>query len=113
MPRTSSQLSNSGTDKAYSSRRNRAYLRRRKIRAVIPGKTDQTANRKKRGAKGGHPAGHDAELYKEGNTVERCVNRLRNWRGVATRYDMTPESYLAGLHLCGTMLRLRSLPTSP
>jgi transposase len=98
-------------DKAYSSRRNRAYLRRRKIRAVIPEKADQAANRKKRGAKGGRPVGHDTELYKERNTVERCINRLRNWRGVATRYEKTPESYLAGLHLCGTMLWLRSLPT--
>ncbi|MFI0731199.1 transposase [Streptomyces sp. NPDC021225] len=35
-------------DKAYSSRANRAYLRRRRIRAVIPEKTDQAANRKKR-----------------------------------------------------------------
>ncbi|GES26810.1 hypothetical protein Aple_097090 [Acrocarpospora pleiomorpha] len=32
-------------DKAYSSRGNRAYLRRRRIRAVIPEKTDKAANR--------------------------------------------------------------------
>ncbi|WP_139275440.1 hypothetical protein [Mangrovactinospora gilvigrisea] len=39
----------------------------------------------------------------------RCINRLRNWRGIATRYDKTPESYEAGLHLCGAMLWLRSI----
>ncbi|WP_406259733.1 hypothetical protein [Actinacidiphila glaucinigra] len=35
-------------DKAYSSRSNRTYLRKRKIRAVIPEKADQAANRKRR-----------------------------------------------------------------
>lgn len=68
---------------------------------MIPEKADQAANRKKRGSKGGRPVGHDAALYTERNTVERCINRLRNWRSIATRYDKTPQSYEAGLHLCG------------
>jgi transposase len=96
-------------DKAYSSRANRAHLRKRRIKAVIPEKKDQAANRKKKGRKGGRPVSHDAALYKERNTVERCINRLRNWRGIATRYDKTPTSYEAGLHLCGAMLWLRSI----
>ncbi|MGW0732468.1 transposase [Streptomyces sp. NPDC002851] len=50
-------------DKAYSSRAHCAYLRRRKIRAVIPEKTDQAANRKKKGSKGGRPASNDGTLY--------------------------------------------------
>lgn len=50
-------------DKVYSSRANRAYLRKRRIKAVIPEKKDQAANRKKKGSKGGRPVGHDAELY--------------------------------------------------
>lgn len=80
---------------------------------MIPEKVDQAANRKKRGSKGGRPTSHDAELYKERNTVERCINRLRNWRGVAFRFDKTPESYAAGLHLCGAMLWLRSIAPQP
>lgn len=96
-------------DKAYSSRRNRRYLRGRGIRGVIPEKADQAANRKKRGSRGGRPVSHDADLYIERNTVERCINRLRNWRGIATRFDKTPQSYEAGLHLCGAMLWLRSI----
>ncbi|MFG2683613.1 transposase, partial [Streptomyces sp. NPDC048392] len=96
-------------DKAYSSRKNRTHLRKRNVKAVIPEKKDQAANRKKKGRRGGRPLTHDAELYKERNTVERCINRLRNWRGIATRYDKTPTSYEAGLHLCGTMLWLRSI----
>ncbi|GAB2463299.1 hypothetical protein GCM10027162_67520 [Streptomyces incanus] len=49
-------------DKAYSSRANRAYLRKRRIRAVIPEKRDQAANRKKRGSRGGRPVSHDTDL---------------------------------------------------
>lgn len=59
-------------DKAYSSRGNRVYLRKRGIKAVIPEKADQAANRKKRGSRGGRPVRHDPDLYKERNTVEIC-----------------------------------------
>ncbi len=86
-------------DKAYSSRANRAHLRTRKIQAVIPEKADQKANRKKRGSAGGRPVSHDATLYKDRNTVERGINKIKEWRGLATRYDKTPENYAAGLHL--------------
>lgn len=96
-------------DKAYSFRANRAYLRRRRIRAVIPEKTDQAVNRKKRGSRGGRPVSHDAALYRERNTAERCINKIKEWRGLATRYDKTPASYLAGLHLRGVVIWLRSL----
>lgn len=96
-------------DKAYSSRANRAHLRKRGIKAVIPEKKDQAANRKKKGRTGGRPVSHDAELYKERNTVERLINRLKAWRGIATRYDKTPKSYLAGLHLRASMIWVKDL----
>lgn len=64
-------------DKAYSSRGNRAYLRKRSIKAAIPEKKDQTANRKKQGRRGGRPLTHDAEPYKDRNTVEHLINRLK------------------------------------
>lgn len=96
-------------DKAYSSRGNRSYLRRRGIKAVIPEKRDQAANRKKKGSRGGRPVTHDADLYKERNTVERLINTLKTWRGIATRYDKTPESYLAGLHLRASMIWIKDL----
>ncbi len=96
-------------DKAYSSRANRAYLTKRRIKAVIPEKKDQAANRKKKGSRGGRPVSHDAGLYKERNTVERLINKLKAWRGIATRYDKTPESYLAGLHLRASMIWIDDL----
>jgi transposase len=66
------------------------------------------ANRKKKGARGGRPPAHDTELYRDRNTVERCINKIKEWRGLATPYDKTPVSYLAGLHLRGAVIWLRS-----
>lgn len=84
-------------------------LRRRNIRVVIPEKSDQAANRKKRGCQGGRPPGHDTELYRDRNTVEGSINKIKECRGLATRHDKTPASYLAGLHLRGAIIWLRSL----
>ncbi|WP_437079260.1 IS5 family transposase [Streptomyces sp. enrichment culture] len=91
-------------DKAYSSREIRDHLRRRGIRAVIPERADQQANRKRRGQAGGRPPAFDPEAYKQRNTVERCINRLKQWRGIATRYEKTATIYLAGLHIAGIFL---------
>ena len=96
-------------DRAYSFRGNRAYLRKRHIKVVIPEKKDQAASRKRKGSKGGRPVSHDAELYKERNTVERLINKLKAWRGIATRCDKKPESYLAGLHLRASMIWIDDL----
>ncbi|MFE9663488.1 IS5/IS1182 family transposase, partial [Streptomyces sp. NPDC005955] len=37
--------------------------------------------------------------YKQRNTVERAINKIKQWRGLATRYDKTATIYFAGLHL--------------
>lgn len=83
-------------DKAYSSRAIR-HLRRRGIRAVIPQPADRAANRKRRGRLGGRPPAFDREAYRQRNTVERCINKLKQWRGLATRYDKTATTYLAAV----------------
>lgn len=64
-------------DKAYSSRDNRAHLRQRGIKAVIPEKKAQASNRKEKGSGGGRPVSHDAALSKERNTVERLSTSSR------------------------------------
>jgi transposase len=74
-------------DKACSSAANRAYLRRRGIRAVIPVKEDQQQHRRNRGSAGGRPPSFDAGRYKQRNTVQRCFGKLKAFRAVATRYD--------------------------
>ncbi len=86
-------------DKAYSSRAIRSHLRKRGIRGVIPERADQQADRMRRGQAGGRPPPFDREAYKQRNTVERCINRLKQRRGLATRYDKTASIYLAGLHI--------------
>lgn len=88
-------------DKAYSSRANRAHLRKRRIEAVIPEKKDQAANRRKKGSRGGRPVTHALGLYRDRDTVERAINRMKDWRGIATRYDESPDSYLAGSTCAG------------
>lgn len=74
-------------DKAYSSQRIRAVLRRRRITTTIPERADQQANRARRGRNGGRAPKFDAERYKDRNVVERCINKLKQFRAVATRYD--------------------------
>jgi transposase len=74
-------------DKAYSSKAIRIELRRRGIRATIPEPADQQANRARRGRHGGRPPAFDPQRYKQRNTAERCVNKLKLCRAVATRYD--------------------------
>ncbi|MFD5514341.1 IS5 family transposase [Streptomyces sp. NPDC127051] len=95
-------------DKAYTSRKNRRYLRRRGIRHTIPERLDQQRHRKNRGSHGGRPAGFDSERYKKRNTVERSINRLKGFRAVATRYEKRAYIYLGTVTLAALIIWLRT-----
>jgi transposase len=97
-------------DKAYSSAANRAYLRRRGIKAVIPVKDDQQAHRRARGRRGGRPPAFDPARYRERNTVERCINKLKQFRAVATRYDKRELIYQGTLDVASIRIWLRHPP---
>jgi transposase len=48
------------------------------------------------------------EAYKGRNVVERCFNRLKQWRGIASRSDKTARSYLAGVTLASALIWIKS-----
>jgi len=86
-------------DKAYSHPSTRAALRAKRIAHTIPERSDQIARRKAKGADGGRPPAFDAGIYKDRNTVERGFGRLKQWRGIATRFDKYATTFLGGVLL--------------
>jgi transposase len=73
-------------DKGYSFPVYRRFLRRKGIRVTIPRKKNQRRT-----------GPFDKEIYRQRNRVERLINRLKQFRRVATRYDKRGSSYAAML----------------
>lgn len=86
-------------DKEYSSAANRNLLRSKRISIVIPERSDQIANRKRRGSLGGRPPKIHRTAYKRRNVVERAFNKIKQWCAIATRYAKLALAYRAGLLL--------------
>ena len=79
-----------------------------RIKHTIPERDDQIARRKAKGSAGGRPPAFDTAIYKQRNTVERGFNRLKQWRGIATRYDKYALTFLGGVLLATSILRSRT-----
>jgi transposase len=82
-------------DKGYSSRKIRHYARSHGIRITIPHKCNE------------HRSGpFDKEIYRQRNRVERLINRMKQFRRLATRYDKRAENYRALWIIAATFLWL-------
>ena len=95
-------------DKAYGGAKTRLTLQARGIKVVIPEKSDAIARRKAKGSAGGRPLDFDAKDYKNRNVVERAFNVLKNWRGLATRYDKHALIYRGGVVLGSIVMWLHA-----
>jgi transposase len=82
-------------DKAYSSGKIREALRRRGIGAVIPTKENEQRQ-----------PDFDREAYRERNRIERLINRLKQFRRIATRYEKRAANYLAMITIAAILLWL-------
>jgi len=94
-------------DKAYSHPSTRTEMRYRRICFTCPERSDQIARRKAKGSAGGRPPAFDAQAYEHRNVVERCFNRLKQFRDLATRYAKRLAYYQAGLTIAAIVLWLR------
>jgi transposase len=82
-------------DKGYSYAHVRRTLRRRGIGAVIPTRRDQRRNPR-----------FDRAAYRTRERIERLINRLKQFRRVATRYEKRGHFYLAMVTLAAIVLWL-------
>ena len=80
-------------DKGYDANHLRRRLDRRGTAAVIP----STRSRKR-------PIPHDTDRYKLRNVIERSFCRIKDFRGIATRYDKTARNFLAAVCLVAAIL---------
>lgn len=83
-------------DKAYTGRPIRQYLLRRGIGAVIA----RRSNESRQGTR------FDRDAYRERNRIERTLNRLKQCRRIATRYEKRAKNYLAMLTIASILLWL-------
>ncbi len=80
-------------DKGYSSRENRQYLRRRGMRLTIPRKKNER-----------HRGRFDKAIYLMRNRVELLINRMKQFRRLATRYENRAENFHAMWVIAATLL---------
>jgi transposase len=95
-------------DKAYSHPSTRAALRSRGIAFTSPERIDQIERRRVKGSRGGRPPAFDADLYADRNVVERCFNRLKQFRALATRYAKRVAYYRSEIVIAALVLWLRA-----
>ena len=79
-------------DKGYDSQKILDLIEEHGAVAVIPPRKNRKEQRE-----------YDRELYKRRNVIERTVNKLKEYRRIATRYDRKTIYYLSFLHLAAAV----------
>ena len=82
-------------DKGFDSKKLVDYIKSRGAEAVIPPRSNLKDQRE-----------FDRHLYKERNLVERFINRIKQYRRVATRYEKTARNFLAFVQVAAIMVLL-------
>lgn len=83
-------------DKAFDADHLRATLAAQGATAVIPAKCNRLVH-----------IPHDREAYKWRHLIENYFSKIKEFRGVNTRYDKTDVSYQANWNLAATIIALR------
>jgi len=83
-------------DKAYDSNALRAIIADMNAEAVIP----CNPTRKK-------AIPYDFEAYKQRNLIERCFNKLKHFRRIATRYDRRALYFISFVKIAAAILWIR------
>lgn len=84
-------------DKAYDADWLLHYLDSEGIEAVIPPKKNRVQKRT-----------IDYTAYKQRNVIERTINKLKQYRKVATRYEKTAASFISLCFLAATFINLKT-----
>jgi transposase len=82
-------------DKAYDADALIEVLDSRAITPVIPPRENRKEKRD-----------CDFALYRERNLAERFWNKIKHYRGIATRYDKLARNFLAAVHLVSAIILL-------
>lgn len=83
-------------DKAYDAdERVRRKLSESSCEAVIPSKKNRL-----------NPFEYDKELYKGRHLIENFFAKLKQYRGIATRYDKTSRNFLGAVYLAASIIWL-------
>ena len=83
-------------DKAYDTNDLLGFCNDNSIQTVIPPKRNRTEQRD-----------YDKDLYKFRHLVENAFLKLKQWRGIATRYAKTTASFLAECQIAAIILWIR------
>ncbi len=84
-------------DRAYDADKRMLFrLRDQGIEAVIPARRHRK-----------HPREYDRELYQARHLVENFFEKLKQYRGMATRYDKRVRHFLSAIYLIAAVIWLK------